>query len=224
LLFPARVDRFANSSRPFGQHPVVTLSDAAVICSSIDDPAAFATIFDRHAGSIHRFLARRVEPAAADGLLGDVFRIAFERRESFDQERSSARPWLYGIATNVIARHRRSEHRRLRALARLASAREADYDDLVGDRVSEAIDADGKWAQLVEVIDDLPPDERDTLLLYAWEELSYSDIAAALDVPVGTVRSRLNRARRRLRALHEAGSLAPPRTNRIEPNPEEASR
>ena len=176
-------------------------ADAAVIESSISDSAAFATIFDRHARSIHRFLARRIDPAEADGLVGEVFRIAFERRETFDLERSSARPWLYGIATNVVAHHRRSELRRFHALARLASTRIEDRHDIVGDRVSESIDADQAWAQLVEVIDDLPTEERDTLLLYAWEELSYADIAAALDVPVGTVRSRLNRARRRLRAL-----------------------
>jgi len=185
---------------------VSLLADAAVIQSSIGDPAAFATIFDRHAGSIHRFLARRIDPAEADGLVGEVFRIAFERRESFDLQRSSARPWLYGIATNVMAHHRRSELRRFHAMARLTSIRIEDHHDLVGDRVSDTIDADQAWAHLVEVIDDLPADERDTLLLYAWEELSYADIAAALDVPVGTVRSRLNRARRRLRALQDGPS------------------
>jgi DNA-directed RNA polymerase specialized sigma24 family protein len=158
---------------------MMTLSDAAVIQSSISDRAAFATTFDRHAASIHRFLARRVEPAEADGLLGDVFRIAFERREFFDQERSSARPWLYGIAANVVARHRRSEHRRLHAMVRLASTRIEDHHDLVGDRVPETIDAYEAWTQLVEIIDDLPAEERDALLLYAWEELSYGALHKA---------------------------------------------
>ena len=179
------------------------LTDAAVIESSIADPAAFATIFDRHAGVIHRFLTRRIDPADADGLVGEVFRIAFERRSSFDLDRLSARPWLYGIATNVVAHHRRSENRRFHAMARLASARIDDHTDLVGDRVSASIDADRAGKRLVSAIDDLPAEERDTLLLFAWEELSYSDIAAALDIPVGTVRSRLNRARRRLRSLHD---------------------
>lgn len=184
---------------PDGQQSVVTVDDAALIEASIRDPAEFAAIFDRHAGSIHRFVARRIHPAEADGLVGDVFRIAFERRGSFDLARPSARPWLYGIATNVVAHHRRSETRRLHAMARLASVR-VDHDDLIGERVSATVDADGEWARLVDVIDELPADERETLLLYAWEELSYADIAAALEVPVGTVRSRLNRARRRLRA------------------------
>jgi RNA polymerase sigma factor (sigma-70 family) len=178
----------------------MTSSDAAVIEASMTDPAAFALIFDRHAARLHRFLARRVEPADADSLLGDVFRVAFERRESFDLARQSARPWLYGIATNLIARHRRSEARRLRAMATLASRRIDGDHDAVGDRASETADADQSWSMLVDAIDELPDAERHTLLLYAWEELSYEDIAAALDVPIGTVRSRLNRARRRLRA------------------------
>jgi RNA polymerase sigma-70 factor (ECF subfamily) len=179
-------------------------ADAEAIERSLSDPAAFPLVFDRHASSLLRFLARRVEPADADGLLGDVFRIAFERRASFDAERAaSARPWLYGIATNLLARHRRSEGRRLRAMAALASRR-ADVDhepDAVGDRAAQRLDAGEDWARLAEAIDVLPDAERHTLLLHVWEELSYDDIAAALDVPVGTVRSRLHRARGRLRSV-----------------------
>lgn len=152
---------------------------------------------------IHRFLTRRIDPGDADGLVGEVFRIAFERRSSFDLDRPSARPWLYGIATNVLAHHRRSEVRRFHAMARLASVRIPDHADLFGERVSASIDADRAWPRFVAAIDDLPAEERHTLLLYAWEELSYADIAAALDVPVGTVRSRLNRARQRLRSLRD---------------------
>jgi RNA polymerase sigma-70 factor, ECF subfamily len=174
-------------------------SDAQAIEESMSDPAAFATIFDRHAASLHRFLARRVEPADADSLLGEMFRIAFERRASFDTARESARPWLYGIATNLIARHRRSEARRLRAMASLASRRIDGDHDIVGDRAAQSLDAENEWSSLVDAIDLLPDAERHTLMLYVWEDLSYDDIAAALGVPVGTVRSRLNRARRRLR-------------------------
>lgn len=175
----------------------------------MSDPAAFAAIFDRHASSIHRFLARRVEPADADSLLGDVFRIAFERRASFDTARASARPWLYGIATNLIARHRRSEGRRLRAMASLASRRVDDDHDVVGDRAAQRLDAATEWSRLVDTIDVLPDAERHTLMLFVWEDLSYEDIAAALDVPVGTVRSRLNRARRRLREVQGTERRAP---------------
>lgn len=188
----------------------MTVSDAAAIAASVTDPAAFAAIFDRHAASIHRFLARRVEPAEAESLLGEVFRVAFERRGTFDLGRTSARPWLYGIATNLIARHRRSEARRLRAMASLAARRVDGAEDLVGDRAAEVADAGESWSMLVDAIDRLPEAERDTLMLFAWEELSYDDVAAALDVPVGTVRSRLHRARRRLRAAR-AGGVPDPR-------------
>lgn len=187
----------------------MTPSDAAAIEASITDPAAFTIIFDRHAANLHRFLARRVEPADADNLLGEVFRIAFERRHSFDRAHLSARPWLYGIATNLIARHRRSEARRVRAMASLAATRVVADQEVVGNRTAETVDANRSWSMLVDAIDELPDVERDTLMLYAWEELSYGDIAEALDVPVGTVRSRLNRARRRLRAARSAYERAP---------------
>lgn len=195
-----------------GNNPTMTPSDAVAIEESKSDPAAFAVIFDRHASSLHRFLARRVEPADADSLLGDVFRIAFERRASFDTARESARPWLYGIATNLISRHRRSEARRLRAMASLASlaSRRVDGDhDVVGDRAAQSLDAVNEWSTLLDAIDVLPDAERHTLMLYVWEDLSYEDIAAALDVPVGTVRSRLNRARRRLRNVQGTDSRVP---------------
>lgn len=189
------------------------------------DPAAFAAVFDRHAASIHRFLARRVEPADAESLLGDVFRVAFERRGSFDLARASARPWLYGIATNLIARHRRSEARRLRAMASLAARRVDWHDDAVGDRAAETADADESWTRLVDAINELPDAERHTLMLFAWEELSYDDVASALGVPVGTVRSRLNRARHRLRAARDgAPRPTPDRTDDDEHRTEEASR
>ncbi len=187
----------------------MTPSDAVAIEESMSDPAAFAVIFDRHASRLHRFLARRVEPADAESLLGDVFRIAFERRASFDTARESARPWLYGIATNLIARHRRSEARRLRAMASLASSRIDGDHDVVGDRAAQSLDAVSEWSTVVDAIDALPNAERHALMLYVWEDLSYEDIAAALDVPVGTVRSRLNRARRRLRVIQGTDSRVP---------------
>src|SRR5215469_17890375 len=87
------------------------VSDGAVIADSLERPAAFGAIFDRHGSSLFRFLARRVHPSEAEDLLGDVFRIAFERRSAFERDRDSARPWLYGIAANVVAKHYQSEAR-----------------------------------------------------------------------------------------------------------------
>jgi RNA polymerase sigma-70 factor (ECF subfamily) len=179
-------------------------SDAAVIAASFDDPAAFATVFDRHAAVLLRFLVRRVGPDAADGLVGESFRIAFERRSGYDCSRPSARPWLYGIATNVLAKHRRAEARRFAALARLPRRPGGDPPPAaVDDQVIAQVDARELWPRVAATIAALPPGERDALLLYAWEDLGYEDIAAALRIPVGTVRSRLNRARRRLRDVRE---------------------
>jgi len=174
-------------------------SDADVIATSLAEPAAFGAIFDRHASTILRYFGRRVEPAAAEGLLGEVFRIAFEQRASFDPSRASARPWLYGIAANLVGRHRRSERRRLHAMARLAARQPIDQNDVVGEHAAGSLDAAEAWSRLAGTVDLLPAVEREALLLFAWENLSYDDIADALGVPVGTVRSRLNRARRRLR-------------------------
>jgi RNA polymerase sigma-70 factor (ECF subfamily) len=182
-------------------------SDAVVIGASLERPAAFAALYDRHAGVVFRFLVRRVGRDTADELLGETFRIAFQRRATFDLARGpgcDARPWLYGIATNLIARHRRAEMRRLRATARLAAqVAHGTPGDAADDRVAARLDARAEWPGVAHAIAELPAGERDTLLLFVWEELSYEEIAAALDIPVGTVRSRLNRARRRIRELVE---------------------
>jgi RNA polymerase sigma-70 factor (ECF subfamily) len=98
-------------------------SDAAVIAASLDTPVTFGRIFDRHAMVLHRYLVRRLGPDEAESMVGDVFRIAFEKRHTYDQQRPTARPWLYGIATNLLAKHRRREARRIHAVARLASHR-----------------------------------------------------------------------------------------------------
>jgi len=182
-------------------------SDAATIAASVRDPARFGALFDRHATILYRYLVRRVGRDQADALLGDLFLIAFEKRGTYDCERPNARPWLYGIATNLIARHRRSEARRIRASARLLAQQKADRDET--DIVSAALDARELWPHVADAVTALPAKERDVLLLYVWEELSYDEIAAALDLPVGTVRSRLNRARTRLRELEVPSGREP---------------
>ncbi len=174
-------------------------SDAAVIMASLDDPRRFGAVFDRHATVVFRYLVRRVGVDEAEGLLGDVFRIAFEKRATYDRDRPNARPWLYGIATNLLAHHRRTEARRIGATARLL-ARGQPGDDAT-DQIVERLDAEELWPHVADAVAALPEGERDALLLYVWEELSYDEIARALDVPVGTVRSRLNRARLNLREL-----------------------
>jgi RNA polymerase sigma factor (sigma-70 family) len=193
----------ANRARPAGNIEVVDAdSDAALIAASLDDPGRFGGIFDRHATIVFRYLVRRVDVDAAEALLSEVFRIAFEKRATYDCTKPNARPWLYGIATNLVAHHRRSEARRIRASARLL-ARRHDATDLTEQLVT-AVDATQLWPRVAEAVADLPIDERDALVLYVWEELSYEEVAAALAVPVGTVRSRLNRARVTLRELRSS--------------------
>jgi RNA polymerase sigma-70 factor (ECF subfamily) len=174
-------------------------SDAAVIRASLDEPGRFGALFDRHATVVFRYLVRRVGVDDAEVLLGEVFRVGFEKRATYDGERPNARPWLYGIATNLLARHRRSEARRIHATARLLG-RHTPADDPT-DHIVATLDAAELWPHVADAVARLPAEERDALILYVWEDLSYEEIASALDVPVGTVRSRLNRARMSLRDL-----------------------
>ena len=176
-------------------------SDAEVIGRSLGEPEAFVLIYDRHAATLLRFLGRRVGAEVSEGLVGELFRIAFERRKTFDAARASALPWLYGIGSNLLLKHRRGEARRLRASARMAAAGEA-----AGRRASAgALDARLLFPRVADAIKALPDGEREALLLFAWEDLSYQSVAEALELPIGTVRSRLNRARAQLRELLEPG-------------------
>ncbi|MEQ0559747.1 RNA polymerase sigma factor [Amycolatopsis sp. NEAU-NG30] len=171
--------------------------DASVIARSRHEPSLFSVIFDRHARHIHRYLVRRLGPAAADDVLADTFLIAFDKRGKFDTERPDARPWLYGIATNLVSRQRRTELRELKLrLALGPPAAEAGHADRVADQVS----AQALGGRLDQAIAALRPRERDVLLLVAAEGLGYQEVAEALAIPVGTVKSRLNRARGHVRA------------------------
>jgi RNA polymerase sigma-70 factor (ECF subfamily) len=194
-------------------------SDAELIAASLDAPERFGAVFDRHATTLFRYLVRRVGPDDADSLLGELFAVAFERRASYDLTRPLARPWLYGIATNLLAKHRRREARRIEATARLIASAPPPAD--VGEEVASHVDAEELWPRVASAIAGLPDAERDTLVLYAWEELSYDQVASALEVPVGTVRSRLARARQRLRELTgergEQGAMTTLRPDRVLP-------
>jgi RNA polymerase sigma-70 factor, ECF subfamily len=175
-------------------------SDAEVIGRSLDEPEAFGEIYDRHASTLSRFLGRRAGARVAEALVGELFRSAFERRRTFDTSRGNALPWLYGIGSNLLLKHRRGEARRLRANARMAADREKP-DKRAN---AAALDARVLFPRVADAIEALPDDERAALLLFAWEDLSYQSVAEALELPIGTVRSRLNRARARLRELLES--------------------
>jgi len=173
-------------------------ADEGIIAASLTDPALFGLIFDRHYDAIHRYLARRGGWPLAEDLAMSVFLKAFESRRRFRPSAGDARPWLYGIATNVLRRHARTEVRRLRAYGRATRPDVVHGDEAA---MAERVDAQRAAPLIGEALARLPQAERSALLLVAWADLSYEEVAVALDVPIGTVRSRLHRARGRLREL-----------------------
>lgn len=155
---------------------------------SFDD--AFAAEF----ASLHRYLARRLGASAADELAAETFAVAFRSWERLDPERP-VRPWLYGIAANLVRHHWRKERRMLHAYARTGVDPVLAEDD----EAVERADADARHRELAAALAGLRRDEREILLLHAWAELTDAEIADALDLPVGTVKSRLSRTREKLR-------------------------
>lgn len=172
------------------------LDDDAVIAESWQQPERFAVLFDRHAAYIHRYLARRTGSQAAEDLVAETFLTAFRKRRRYQHGYANARPWLYGIATHLVGQHYRD-------LARQHRLRQAAGPAPVAPDFSERADARVTATAIRPVLTgalaSLPPGDRDVLLLVAWEELSYEEVARALGIPLGTVRSRLHRARVRLR-------------------------
>ncbi|MFG1967505.1 RNA polymerase sigma factor [Nonomuraea sp. NPDC049028] len=172
------------------------IDDAAIVARSLDDPLQFAGIFQRHAPQLHRYAARRLGESLADDIVADTFHIAFRDRHRYDLNRGDARPWLWRIAANLILRHHRSETRFYRALARTG------VDPVLeghADQVAGKVTAEAASPLLAKALARLSKGDRDALLLIAWGELSYMEVAEVLGIPVGTVRSRLNRARNRVR-------------------------
>jgi RNA polymerase sigma factor (sigma-70 family) len=189
--------------------------DAAVIALSMTDPEQFAVLFHRHAPAILRYVRRRIGPHAADDVVAETFLVAFRQRDGYRADYRDALPWLYGIATNLAGRHCRAEVRQLRLLARTGT------DPVVEpftDRVDAAVSADSAKTRLAGALARLPASQRDALLLVAWGGLTYDQVATVTGVPLGTVQSRVNRARKRLRLA--LGDLDP--SAAIDPCPSEA--
>lgn len=175
------------------------LSDAQVIAVSLRDPQAFGVVFDRHFRVIYGYLARRLSPSDADELAGEVFRVGFERRAAFDTDRASALPWLYGIASNLVLKHRRHAGRSLRAMARLAGRSQVEAQPDAFSNIDARLDADRLRASVVAALRSLTDVDRELVLLAAFSELSYRQLAEALAMSEGTVKSKLSRARTKLR-------------------------
>lgn len=147
-----------------------------------------------------RYLRRRIGKETAEDLAVETFVLAFRSRHAYDLQRESARPWLFGIATNLLRHHRRSEGRRLHAYARTGRDPIAGPDHRFEEAEDRAV-AERAGPAVAAALAILRPQERDVLLLHAWADLTYAEIAAALAIPVGTVRSRLARARHKVREL-----------------------
>lgn len=176
-------------------------TDAQLITQAATDPAAFATIFDRHYDIVYRYAAARLGQHDGEEIAAQTFLVALEGIDGYDLSRPNARPWLFGIATNLVRHHHRSAGRTLRAHARLRAGLKRPDDD-----ETSAIDLRQDARPALAAIGALPRGERDVLMLFVWADLSYDEIAAALGVPVGTVRSRLHRARTTLRG-HLAATM-----------------
>jgi RNA polymerase sigma factor (sigma-70 family) len=171
-------------------------TDAAVIVASLDDPARFSVLYDRYAAQLYRFAYRRVGHDTADDVVAEAFLAAFHRRKRYDPNQPDARAWLFGILVRELAGHHRREQARYRALAKLPADGPTPGP---ADRVAAEVGAGALRGILANALADLADGDRDVLLLIAWGDLSYPEVAAALRIPVGTVRSRMHRARRQLR-------------------------
>jgi RNA polymerase sigma-70 factor (ECF subfamily) len=178
--------------------PNIQVSDSQVIEESLLDPAAFAKVFDRHYDRVWRYVCRRAGPSVADELASETFLRAFAARARYDRRQLDASPWLHGIATNLLKGNRRAEARRWRAYAR--AAERADVDGGL-DGAEQRVDAAVLAPVVVTALASLKRADRDAVLLLALADLDYRAIAIATGVPVGTVRSRLSRARRQLQGV-----------------------
>lgn len=184
--------------------------DGAAIARSLRDPEAFAVVFDRHFPAVHRYIARRAGRDRADDIASQTFTVAFAHRGRYRDDLGTARPWLFGIATNLL----RADFR--------AELRSADlHDRLVGETdralppsaLLEASADGGSDDRLTEALQALQSDQREALLLHALGELSYAEIASVLEIPVGTVRSRISRACAALRTELEPPAVDGARRN-----------
>jgi RNA polymerase sigma factor (sigma-70 family) len=172
-------------------------TDAAIIEQSWRDAERFAAVFDRYYAQIHGYALRRLGRSLADDVAAETFLVAFAQRKRYDVTRPDARPWLYGITSNLISRYHRAEARRYRALARAGADEVSEgHADLVTGR----LDAQAFRRPLAAALAAISDSDRDALLLVAWAELTSEEAGEALGIPAGTVRSRLHRARKRIRA------------------------
>ncbi|MCF6473195.1 RNA polymerase sigma factor [Nonomuraea sp. MG754425] len=160
------------------------------------EPDRFAALFTRYGPELKRYVIRRLGVEPADDIVAETFAQALQHLDAYDTARGDERSWLYGIATNLIGQHRRREVALYRALSRTG------VDSVMEpftEKVEQRVVAGSARQRLAGALAGLSRKHRDTLLLVWWADLTYEEAAQALGVPVGTVRSRINRARSALR-------------------------
>jgi RNA polymerase sigma factor (sigma-70 family) len=201
-----------------GTRPVTPdeLSDIELWDLAVDgDHEGFGVLFDRHARSVYNHCFRRTASwADAEELTSAVFVAAWRRRRDVRPIGESARPWLLGVANNLLRNHRRSLRRYRAALARLPSpGPQPDPADDVAGRLAD----ERQMSRVLALVKRLPRRDQEVLALCAWSELTYQEAATVLDIPVGTVRSRLARARARLAEL-DGNPRSPTNTDGVKLN------
>jgi|SRR5580693_5399386 RNA polymerase sigma factor (sigma-70 family) len=172
-------------------------SDASLVrIAASGDTTAFSELLRRHGKAIHAYLARRGGRDAADDLLAEVWVRAYAARKHYDQQWEDARPWLYGIARNVLREHwrRAGTARADDEFTRRAAAAEDPWPD-----IDARLDAAAELSRLRQALARLAAADREVLLLVTWEGLTPAEAAVALSIPPGTARSRLHRARETMR-------------------------
>jgi len=168
-------------------------SDAELLAASLHDAETFTELFERHWRGLYSFCRSRAGSAGED-IAAETFRVAFDRRRRYDARHDDARPWLLGIATNLLRDHFRAAQRDEAKHHRAATLDAPPSGEDIGGLESQLL-----GTQLTAALGSLPAADRDALLLLAWADLDYEQIARALGVPLGTVRSRIHRARQRVR-------------------------
>ena len=193
FLYP--IAELGNATACEDNHVVVGARDREPEPEGNEEPIlelpAFERAFEKNFAAIHRYIARRVGVPLADDLAAETFATAFRRRASFESSRGSLRSWLYGIATNLLRNHWRAEQHLLDLDSRLRAETELREDPSLSD---ERLSASFVAPRIAAALRTLVGEQREILLLHAWAELSHEEIAVALDIPPGTVRSRLSRA------------------------------
>ena len=180
-------------------------NDSEIFAAARDRPARFSELYERHASAVFRYAARRTDRETAEDIVSETFLVAFEKRETFDSTVGGALPWLLGIATNLIHKRARLEARAWRGLLAAHGAGSVAVDQV--EQLGMRVDAERAVKSTARIMRRMNAGDRDVLLLHAWGDLTYEEIAVALKIPVGTVRSRLNRARKSLRiALDRAAA------------------